>query len=63
MNQKAKKVIGLLTALVMGLVFLMYSGFGVKEWFDANYPEFDKSNLPLINAALNSLVFVCLLSL
>lgn len=62
MNQKAKKVIGLLTAVVMGLVFLMYSGFGVKEWFDANYPEFDKSNLPLINATLNSLVFVCLLS-
>jgi putative membrane protein len=61
-NQKAKQVIGLLTAVVMGLVFLMYSGFGVKEWFDASYPEFDKSRLPFINALLNSFVFICLLS-
>ena len=62
MNQKAKKIIGLLTAVVMGLVFLMYSGFGVKEWFDASFPGFDKSRLPFLNALLNSLVFICLLS-
>ena len=62
MNQKAKKVIGLLTAVVMGLVFLMYSGFGVKEWFDASFPGFDKSRLPFLNALFNSLVFICLLS-
>jgi len=62
MNQRAKQVIGLLTIVVMGLVFLMYSGFGVKEWFDASFPGFDKSRLPFINAMLNSLVFICLLS-
>ena len=62
MNQKAKKVIGLLTAVVMGLVILMYSGFGVKEWFDASFPGFDKSQLPFLNALFNSLVFICLLS-
>lgn len=62
MNQRAKQVIGLLTAVVMGLVFLMYSGFGVKEWFDASFPDFDKSRLPFLNALFNSLVFICLLS-
>lgn len=62
MNQRAKQVIGLLTIVVMGLVFLMYSGFGVKEWFDSSFPGFDKSRLPFINAMLNSLVFICLLS-
>lgn len=62
MNNRAKKIIGLLTAIVMGLVFLMYSGFGVKEWFDASFPDFDKSRLPFLNALFNSLVFICLLS-
>lgn len=62
MNHRAKQVIGLLTAVVMGLVFLMYSGFGVKEWFDASFPGFDKSRLPFLNALFNSLVFICLLS-
>ncbi|MBL7789293.1 MAG: DUF420 domain-containing protein [Chitinophagales bacterium] len=62
MNQRAKQLIGLLTAVVMGLVFLMYSGFGVKEWFDASFPDFDKSRLPFLNALFNSLVFICLLS-
>jgi len=61
-NNKAKQIIGVLTIVVMGLVFLMYSGFGVRDWFDSNFPNFDKSILPFINALFNSLVFICLLS-
>jgi putative membrane protein len=61
-NSKAKQFIGVLTIAVMGLVFLMYSGFGVKTWFDSSFPGFDKSKLPFLNALLNSLVFICLLS-
>lgn len=62
MNTRAKQIIALLTVVVMGLVFLMYTGFGVKEWFDTSYPNFDKSRLPFLNAMLNSLVFISLLS-
>ena len=52
-NSKAKQFIGVLTLVVMGLVFLMYSGFGIKEWFDASFPGFDKSRLPFLNALFN----------
>lgn len=61
-NQKAKLYIGIISLLVIGLVALMYSGFGLREWFDATYPDFKKTNLPFINAVLNSLVFILLLS-
>jgi putative membrane protein len=61
-NSKAKQFIAVLTLVVMGLVFLMYSGFGVRTWFDSQFPVFDKSILPFINALFNSLVFICLLS-
>lgn len=60
-NKKAKLVIGILSIVVVGLVGLMYSGFGFKEYFDTAYPSFDKKQLPFINAILNSMVFVSLL--
>lgn len=61
-NSKAKIVIAALSIVVLGLVGLMYSGFGVKDWFDSSFPHFDKSRLPFLNAVLNSLVFICLLN-
>jgi putative membrane protein len=60
-NKQAKIYIAGITVVVMGLVFLMYSGFGVKAWFDSSFPDFEKHKLPLFNAIFNSLVFITLL--
>jgi putative membrane protein len=60
-NKQAKIYIAGITTVVMGLVFLMYSGFGVKEWFDTSFPLFNKHLLPMYNAILNSMVFITLL--
>lgn len=60
-NRSAKWIITVLSILVIGLVALMYSGFGLRETFDSHYPNFDKSILPLCNALLNSFVFISLL--
>lgn len=60
-NSRAKIIIALISVVVVGLVTVMHYGFGVKEWFDASFPTFDKHILPMFNAIFNSLVFVSLL--
>jgi putative membrane protein len=60
-NSRAKIYIALISAAVIGLVTLMHYGFGVKAWFDASFPAFDKHILPMFNAIFNSLVFVSLI--
>ena len=60
-NRNAKLFIGILSIVVIGLVGLMYSGFGFREYFDASYPTFDKKELPFFNAVFNSLVFISLI--
>ena len=60
-NRSAKWVIAILSIAVIGLVALMYTGFGLRDTFDAQYPNFDKSILPWINALMNCLVYILLL--
>lgn len=60
-NTVAKFTIALLSVVVLGLVFLMYSGFGIKSYFNEHYPQFNKSVLPYINALINCSVFIILL--
>lgn len=60
-NNKAKLYIGFISILVIGLVTMMNLGFGIREWFDINYPKFDKHDLPFYNALINYCVFFTLL--
>lgn len=60
-NKQFKFIVGIISVVVLGLVGLMYSGIGFQEIFDENFPDFDKSILPLFNAIINSCVFITLL--
>lgn len=61
-NNQIKIYIGILSVIVIGLVSIIYSGFGVKEWFELQFPNFNIYRLPFMNAIFNSLVFICLLN-
>ncbi len=60
-NKNAKIYIGIISILVIGLVSLMYSGWGLKELFDSRFPMFDKKILPFYNAIFNSFVSILLI--
>lgn len=61
-NKRAKIYIGILSVIVIGMVGIMYSGWGIRGWFDLNYPDFDKKRLPLLNAIINGSAFLVLVS-
>ncbi|MBK7958805.1 MAG: DUF420 domain-containing protein [Bacteroidetes bacterium] len=63
MNQEknAQWVIGILSAVVIGLVVFMYIHPGFKDQFDSAYPGFDKTIFPAINASINTIVSVLLI--
>jgi len=61
-ESNARKVIIVISAAVLGLVAFMYLFPGFQEVFKANFPDFNIYLLPKINAILNSIVSILLLT-